>query len=342
MPSELPSFQLPEITWEKIQYLIVPSFTIAALGGIESLLSAVVADGMTNSKHNSNRELVGQGGANIVTPLFGGIPATGAIARTATNIKSGAFSPISGIIHGLFVLMTLLLLAPYASHIPLASMAPVLMVVAWNMSERKQFAHVLKMKSGDSLVLLATFLFTVFTSITIAVVVGLVLAIILFAKRMSSMLVISKVFPDETKKEETAKLRALNQLQNYPEISLYTIEGPLFFGAAQVFEQRIMQTINYKPKALILHMGSVPFIDSTCAERFKNIIDYFKKNDGVLLVSGVVPSLKETLKRSGLYDDIGGENFFDEAEDAVDYAKALIGKKPEKRRKRVKTEEQLI
>jgi len=197
------------------------------------------------------------------------------------------------------------------------------MVVAWNMSERKQFAHVLKMKSGDSLVLLATFLFTVFTSITTAVVVGLVLAIILFAKRMSSMLVISKVFPDETEKEETAKLRALNQLENYPEISLYTIEGPLFFGAAQVFEQRIIKTINYKPKALILHMGSVPFMDSTGAERFKNIIDYFKKNEGVLLVSGVVPSLKETLERSGLYDDIGRENFFDDAEDAVNYAKKL-------------------
>src|SRR5699024_3391576 len=153
-------------TLERIKQLIGPAFVIAMLGGIESLLSAVVADGMTNSKHNSNRELVGQGIANIVTPLFGVIPASGAIARTATNIKSGAFSPMSGMIYGLSVVFTLLLLAPYASHIPLASMAPVLMVVAWNMSERKQFAHVLKMKSGDSLVLLATFLFTVFTSIT--------------------------------------------------------------------------------------------------------------------------------------------------------------------------------
>jgi SulP family sulfate permease len=340
--SGFPAFQMPEITVERVLRLLAPAFTIAMLGGIESLLSAVVADGMTNSKHNSNRELVGQGIANIVTPLFGGIPATGAIARTATNIKSGAYSPMSGIIHGIFVLVTLLLLAPYASHIPLASMAPVLMVVAWNMSERKQFAHVLKMKSGDSLVLLATFLFTVFTSITTAVVVGLVLAIILFAKRMSSMLVISKVFPDETQKEETAKLRALNQLEDYPEISLYTIEGPLFFGAAQVFEQRIMQTINYKPKALILHMGSVPFMDSTGAAHFKNIIDHFKKNDGVLLVSGVLPSLKETLKKSGLYDEIGSDNFFDDTEDAVGYAKSLAASKPARRRKSVKREQQLV
>ena len=162
------------------------------LGGIESLLSAVVADGMTNSKHNSNRELIGQGIANIVTPFFGGIPATGAIARTATNIKSGATSPMSGVIHGLFVLLTLLVLAPFAVHIPLASLAPVLMIVAWNMSERHHFAHIVKLKSGDSLVLVITFLLTVFTSLTIAVQVGLMLAVILFAKRMSEMLIVTE------------------------------------------------------------------------------------------------------------------------------------------------------
>ena len=148
IPNTLPEIKIPEITLERLQLLIGPAFVIAMLGGIESLLSAVVADGMTNSKHNSNRELVGQGIANIITPLFGGIPATGAIARTATNIKTGATSPMSGIIHGVFVLVTLLLLAPFASHIPLASMAPILMVVAWNMSERKHFAHIVKAKSG--------------------------------------------------------------------------------------------------------------------------------------------------------------------------------------------------
>ncbi len=340
--SGFPAFQMPEITLERVLRLLVPAFTIAMLGGIESLLSAVVADGMTNSKHNSNRELVGQGVANIVTPLFGGIPATGAIARTATNIKSGAYSPMSGIIHGIFVLATLLLLAPYASHIPLASMAPVLMVVAWNMSERKQFAHVLKMKSGDSLVLLATFLLTVFTSITTAVVAGIILAIILFAKRMSSMLVISKVFPDETPKEETAKLRVLHQLKDYPEISIYTIEGPLFFGAAQVFEQRVLKTINYRPKVLILHMGRVPFMDSTGAAHFKNILDHFKSHGGVLLVAGVAPSLKETLKKSGLYEEIGGGNVFDDAENAVAYAKSLAGSAAAEKRGAIKGTEQFV
>src|SRR5690606_15958311 len=158
IPSTLPSFQFPEITFDRIVMLIQPAFVIALLGAIESLLSAVVADGMAGTKHNSNRELVGQGIANIVTPLFGGIPATGAIARTATNIKSGAVSPLSGVIQGVVVLIILLIFAPFASEIPLASMAPILMVVAWNMSQRRVFAHLLKTKTSDSVVLMATFL----------------------------------------------------------------------------------------------------------------------------------------------------------------------------------------
>ncbi len=320
LPSGLPQFQIPEITWERIQRLLAPALVIAILGGIESLLSAVVADGMTNSKHNSNRELMGQGIANIVTPLFGGIPATGAIARTATNIKTGAVSPMSGVIHGVFVLFTLLLLAPYASHIPLASMAPVLMVVAWNMSERKQFAHVLKMKSGDSLVLVVTFLFTVFTSITTAVQVGLVLAVILFAKRMSKMLVISKVLPDHTKFNETVESHVVNESHDCPQVSIYTIEGPLFFGAAQLFEQRIMESIHYKPKVLILRMGRVPFMDTTGEAHFKSIITHFKKNGGVILVSGVSPELKKTFITTGLYNEIGESNFFEHTGQAINNA----------------------
>ncbi|TCP62153.1 high affinity sulfate transporter 1 [Baia soyae] len=185
IPSTLPSFHMPDITLERIQMLLAPAFLIAILGGIESLLSAVVADGMTHTKHNSNRELFGQGIANIITPLVGGIPATGAIARTATNIKSGATSPISGVTHGLFVFLTLLLLAPYTAHIPLASMTPILMVVAWNMSERKYFIQVLKTKTGDSLVLLATFFLTIFTSLTTAVGIGLLLSVLLRRRKPS-------------------------------------------------------------------------------------------------------------------------------------------------------------
>lgn len=320
IPSQLPDLQFPEITLEKIQYLIVPAFTIAALGGIESLLSAVVADGMTNSKHNSNKELVGQGVANIVTPLFGGIPATGAIARTATNIKTGAVSRLSGVIHGIFILLTLLLFAPYASQIPLASMAPVLMIVAWNMSERRQVADLIKMKNGDSVILIATFLLTVMTTITTAVIVGLVLALILFAKRMSNLLVVSKVLPDHSKENETVESYMVTDNRFCPQIEIYTIEGPLFFGAAQVFEQRVMNSINHNPEVLILRMGKVPFMDATGVENLSNIVKHFKKVRGTVLISGSTEQVKETLKLSGLYNEIGAENFFPSTGDAINKA----------------------
>lgn len=326
IPNTLPQFNIPEITIERIQHLIGPAFVIAMLGGIESLLSAVVADGMKNSKHHFNKELIGQGIANIVTPLFGGIPATGAIARTATNIKSGAVSPMSGVIHGVFVLFTLLLLAPYASHIPLASMAPILMVVAWNMSEQQHFVHILKMKTGDSLVLLVTFSLTVFTSLTTAVEIGLILAIILFTKRMSNMLVMSKVLPDHTTKNEKLLPHVVNNAHDCPQISIYTIEGPLFFGAAQTFEQNILATIHYRPKILILRMGKVPFIDTTGEAYFRNIVQHFKNQGGVLLISGAQSELKTTLIKNGLYAEIGKENFFDHTGEAINCALRHLNK----------------
>jgi len=320
IPSELPSFHFPEITWEKIQYLIVPAFTIAALGGIESLLSAVVADGMTNSKHNSNRELIGQGIANIATPLFGGIPATGAIARTATNIKSGAASRISGVIHGVLILLTLLLFAPYASQIPLASMAPVLMIVAWNMSEGRQVANLIKLKNGDSLILLVTFFLTVFTTITTAVMVGLILALILFAKRMGDLLVVSRVLPDHSKEEKTVESYMVSDHRFCPQVEIYTIEGPLFFGAATVFEQRVMNSINHKPNVLILRMREVPFMDATGVANLSNIVSDFQKQGGTLLISGSTDHVKEILQTSGVYDQIGEEHFFDHTGEAIDFA----------------------
>jgi len=317
IPNKLPEFGIPEITFDKVTMLLGPAFVIAMLGGIESLLSAVVADGMTNSKHNSNKELVGQGIANIVTPLFGGIPATGAIARTATNIKSGAVSPMSGIIHGIFVLLTLLVLAPLAVHIPLASLAPVLMMVAWNMSERKHFAHILKLKSGDSLVLVITFLLTVFTSLTVAVEVGLLLAVVLFAKRMSEMLVVSKVLPDHLGDDGKVNSQVLSPGHDCPQISIYTVEGPLFFGAAQTFEQSILSSINSKPLVLVLRLGKVPFIDTTGEEYFRNILRDFKSRGGVILVTGVQSDLKKILDQTGLTAEIGEENFYTHTGDAI-------------------------
>ncbi|PYF05750.1 SulP family inorganic anion transporter [Ureibacillus chungkukjangi] len=314
IPNQLPEFGIPEITLDKIMMLLGPAFVIAMLGGIESLLSAVVADGMTNSKHNSNKELIGQGIANIVTPLFGGIPATGAIARTATNIKSGAVSPMSGIIHGVFVLLTLLVLAPFAVHIPLAALAPVLMIVAWNMSERKHFAHILKMKSGDSLVLATTFLLTVFTSLTVAVAAGLILAIVLFAKRMSEMLAVSKVLPDS---EGKVNPHVVSSSHDCPQVSIFTVEGPLFFGAAQTFEQSILSTIHAKPKVLILRLGKVPFLDTTGEEYFRNILQDFKGRGCKVLVTGVQPGLKKILDQSGLTEEIGNANFYSHTGEAI-------------------------
>lgn len=325
IPNTLPQLKLPEISLERLVSLLGPAFVIAMLGAIESLLSAVVADGMTNSKHNSNRELIGQGIANMVTPLFGGIPATGAIARTATNIKFGATSPMSGVIHGLFVLITLLLFAPLAVHIPLASLAPVLMVVAWNMSERKHFAHVLKLKSGDSLVLIITFLLTVFTSLTIAVFVGLLLAILLFVKRMSDMLIVSKVLPDH-KNNGKVQSHVVSESRDCPQISIYTIEGPLFFGAAQTFEERILKSLHYKPQILVLRMGKVPFIDATGEAYLRNIVRNFKSQGGRLLVTGVQPSLKTLLNKSGLTNEIGEHNFFEHTGDAINCALGCVNR----------------
>jgi sulfate permease, SulP family len=324
IPSKLPSFHFPEVTIEKIQDLLRPAFVIAMLGGIESLLSAVVADGMTGSKHNSNRELMGQGIANMVTPLFGGIPATGAIARTATNIKNGAASPMSGVIHGIIVLVVLLLFAPYASAIPLASLAPILMVVAWNMSERKEFFHVLMTKTSDSIILVITFLLTVITDLTTAVEVGLILAAILFVKRMSEILTVAKVLPDPSDKHNKLRPHIVNEGHDCPQISIYTIEGPLFFGAAQMFENSIMGTIHHRPKVLILRMGKVPYMDTTGESNLSSIVRHFKKLGGTILISGLQTQPKEVMKRTGLYNEIGEEHFFKHTGDAIDFALANL------------------
>ncbi|KGR74089.1 SulP family inorganic anion transporter [Ureibacillus sinduriensis] len=320
IPNELPNFGIPEITMDKIMMLLGPAFVIAMLGGIESLLSAVVADGMTKSKHNSNRELLGQGIANIVTPLFGGIPATGAIARTATNIKSGAASPISGIVHCIFVLLTLLVLAPFAVHIPLASLAPVLMMVAWNMSERKHFAHILKLKSGDSLVLVVTFLLTVFASLTVAVEVGLLTSLVLFTKRMSGMLVVSKVLPDHSNDAGKVNAEVVSSGHDCPQVCIYSVEGPLFFGSAQTFEQSILPSMNRSPLVCILRLGKVSLIDTTGEEYFRNILRDYQSRGCTMLLTGVRPNLMKSFDQTGLTAEIGEENFYAHTGDAIDRA----------------------
>jgi sulfate permease, SulP family len=322
IPNSLPEFHIPNVNMDLIIKLIKPAFIIAMLGGIESLLSAVVADGMTNSRHSSNKELIGQGIANMITPLFGGIPATGAIARTATNIKNGAISPFSGIIHGIVVLLVLLFFAPYASYIPLASMAPILMVVAWNMSERKVFSHILKTKTVDSLTLVVTFVLTVFVNLTVAVEVGLIMSAILFAKRMSDVMLTEKVLPNVNHKIET---KMVTDTHDCPQISIYNVEGPLFFGAAQTFEQTIMSTINYRPKILLLRMSKVPFMDTTGEANLASIVNHFSKN-GIVIISGINSQPEAVLRKTGLYQTIGADHFFAHTGEAIEYALGHIDK----------------
>lgn len=324
IPSSLPALRIPDFSIDNMLHLWKPALIIAMLGGIESLLSAVVADGMSGDRHNSNKELIGQGIANMVTPLFGGIPATGAIARTATNIRNGAVSPFSGIFHGLVVLLVLVLFAPYASHIPLASMAPVLMIVAWNMSERKEFAHILRTKSGDSLVMVCTFLLTVFTDLTLAVELGLALSVVLFVKRMSEMLTVAKVLPDPTDKHAKAMPHMVQEGHDCPQVSIFTVEGALFFGAAKYFENTILETIHDKPKALLLLMHKVSFMDTTGERNLEDLVRHFTGHGGVVLVAGVQHQPLEVLQTTGLYEKLGAAHFFEHTGDAIDYALTRI------------------
>ena len=308
IPSTLPQLHVPAVTWERIQDLLSAALVIAALGGIESLLSAVVADKMTGTRHNSNRELIGQGLGNMIAPLFGGIPVTGAIARTATNIKNGAVSRVSGLVHSAVVLSVLLLFAPYASNIPLAALAPILMMVAWNMSERREFAHVLKTRTWDSLVLVVTFLFTVFTSLTTAVEVGLVISVVLFVKQMSGVLTVSKALPDH----------------NCPQIAIFKVEGPLFFGSAQAFERAIFKIIQHRPRVLLLKMNKSPFLDISGEAVLAELVKYIHGYGGIVLLSELKPLTRNMLIKTGLYEKIGEQHVFARTGLAIDHALTRI------------------
>ena len=304
IPKTLPSFQLPQITLSKLVTLWQPALIIAALGAIESLLSAVVADGMKNgSKHDSKRELFGQGIANMITPLFGGIPATGAIARTATNIRSGAVSPISGVVQSLFVLAFLLLFAPYASYIPLAAMAPILMFVAWNMSARTAFVHILSVRSSDSLVLLTTFLLTIFINLTIAVQVGILLAALSFLRKMSGKLHIEEGTLSEVEIVKFAQGTPSSLIK-------YIIDGPIFFGTAKIFEDRYPHLLSSDAKRIILDMEHLAVVDATGEAILFALLDDAEKQ-GIQIIIKRLPKDKLALfKKCGLYDRIGEENFF--------------------------------
>ena len=311
IPRQLPTFAFPELTIEKMIYLLPPAIIIALLGGVESILSAMVADNMKGSKHDSNKELVGQGIANMAAPLFGGIPATGAIARTATNIKNGGASPISGVMHGVVVLLILMVFAPYASMIPLAAMAPILMFVAWNMSERKEFINIVKVKNADSLVLVVTFLLTVIGDLIIGVTAGLILAFIAFIKKMSQTTNIHTNVA--VPQMETAA--ALEKQVDEKGISMYSIEGPLFFGTTDSLENSILDHVQTKPKTLILLMNKVNYMDTSAEAVLMNISNRLKHHNGKLMIVGLQSQPKELLHRTGLFHHIGKQHFFERTDD---------------------------
>lgn len=320
IPASVPHLAFPEVDGDRLMRLLPAAFVIATLGAIESLLSAVVADGMTGTRHDSNRELIGQGAANFIAPLFGGIPATGAIARTATNIKSGAASPISGIVHSVAVLLILIACAPLASSIPLAAMAPILMTVAWNMSERKEFARLLRARTADSFILVATFLLTVLADLTTAVEIGLAMAVLVFLYKMRSALKVTKVLPDPDSRSGKVRPERVRAECDCPQFRICTIEGPLFFGAAGSFENAIEQTIGTATRVILLRMGKVPLIDTTGADKLSELARRCEIEGRILLLSGIGPQPRAFLERTGLLRQLGEERLFGHTGEAISYA----------------------
>jgi SulP family sulfate permease len=319
----LPQASKFSIDFDTVQTLLPVAFTIAMLGAIESLLSATVADGVIGSRHNSNTELIAQGVANVITPIFGGIPATGAIARTMTNINNGGRTPVAGIIHAFVLLLILLFLGNLTKHIPMACLAGVLVIVAYNMSEWRTFKSLMRNTKSDVSVLLATFLLTVIFDLTIAIEVGLLLAVVLFIRRISETSTIS-VFQDEVEAASYVEGGAETDKLSLPKgVEVYEIEGPFFFGVANKFEE-IMKQVNDKPKVRIIRMRKVPFIDSTGVHNLENLIKMCNKDKTTVLLSGVNDNVRKVLLQVELDKKIGLENICSNINEAIEKAAKLV------------------
>jgi SulP family sulfate permease len=324
--ASLPQAVAPDINFKIIQTLLPTAFTIAMLGAIESLLSATVADGMIGDKHDSNTELIAQGIANVVVPFFGGIPATGAIARTMTNINNGGRTPIAGIIHSVVLLLILLFFGGLTKHIPMACLAGVLVIVAYNMSEWRTFKGLLKNSKSDVAVLIVTFLLTVIFDLTIAIELGLLLAVFLFIRRTSETSNIS-VFKDQIHENDYVENDTESEKINLPKgVEVYEIEGPYFFGVATKFEETIKQ-IGSKSKVRIIRMRKVPFIDSTGTHNLENLIHMSYKDKTQILLSGVNENVLNTLTKVGIDKLLGPENICSNINDAIERAKYIIQEK---------------
>jgi sulfate permease, SulP family len=326
IPNSIPLPQFPQIDFAIIKSLIQPAIAIALLGSIESLLSAVVADGMIGGRHRSNMELVAQGAANIFSGLFGGIPATGAIARTATNIKNGGRTPISGIVHAVVLLLIMLLLAPVAKLIPLSCLAGILVVVAWHMGEWHHFFALFKSNKMDIVVLLTTFTLTVFFDLILAIEIGMILSSFIFMKRMSESTSIKNASNLIESNESFGDRLFEDELNEIPEdVLLYEINGPLFFGASQKF-QEVITDLNQQPKILILRMRNVPFIDATGINRLKEICRQLQLKGTTIIISGANREVKRELLKANIYSMISKYNIHDNINSALQRAKNILEK----------------
>ena len=323
--NQLPEAEMPSISWNVIKGLVSPAITIAILGAIESLLSATVADGVIGDRHDSNTELIAQGVANLASPIFGGIPATGAIARTMTNINNGGRTPVAGIVHAAVLLMIFLFLMPLAQYIPMACLAGVLVIVSYNMSGWRSFASIMKNPKSDVIVLCVTFLLTVIFDLTIAIEVGLICACLLFMRRMAETTDV-KVISDEIDPEEEQSDFQMGNLEHLtiPEgVEVYEINGPYFFGAGNKFED-LMATMGHKrPKVRIIRMRKVPFVDSTGIHNLTNLCLMSQKEGIQVVLSGVNEKVQAVLHKAGFDQMLGEENICSHINIALERAKKL-------------------
>ena len=323
----MPKPVAPQFDYETVKGLVSPAFTIAILCAIESLLAAMVADGATGKQHHANTELIGQGIANIVTPLFGGIPATGALARTMASINNGGKSPVTGLVHAVVLLLIYLFLMPYAVYIPLSCLAAILVQVAYNMSEWKTFKYLLRGDKSDVAVLLITFFLTVIVDLTVAIEVGVVLAIVLFVRRVMQTTHIN-VLQDNTvaatEDPEQAALENTDRLDIPAGVEVYEIDGPFFFGLASRFEELEKMKKSGVTKVRIIRMRRVPFIDSTGVNNLRNLCERTRKRGVTVILSGVTEKVQATLEKFGVDQEIGAENIFPHIVPALERAREIV------------------
>jgi SulP family sulfate permease len=322
--ASIPTPALPDISLSQLAVLVGPAFTIAMLAGIESLLSAVVADGMIGGRHRSNMELVAQGIANIASPLMGGIPATGAIARTATNVKNGARTPVAGIVHSATLLVITLAAGRWAGLIPMAALAAILVVVAYHMSEWRGFVAELSSPKSDVVVLLTTFALTVLVDLTLAIEVGMVLAAFLFIRRMAEVTNVTAVTRELEDEIDEDDANAVSSRRVPPGVEVYEINGPFFFGAAERFKDTLGQVAG-KPKVLIIRMRAVMALDSTGMHALKDVVHRSRKDGTVVLLSDVHMQPLVALTGSAVLAEIGRDNLYGNLDDALNRARRLLG-----------------